>query len=141
MSIQPVSRSATYSANRDWLASLHGTDQTETITLDLSKFTANTHYFASTDTDQPYSRVVSGIPVAKITASGLFAPWNPAASDGTQVLAGLVFAEALFAPGVTKDPGRAAVARRRQGVQGARRHRHHQGHLVTDRCADPVRVR
>jgi hypothetical protein len=48
LSIQPISRSATYSANRDWLASLHGTDQTETITLDLSKFTANTHYFAST---------------------------------------------------------------------------------------------
>lgn len=104
MSIQPISRSATYTANRDWLASLHGTDQTETITLDLSKFTANTHYFASTDTDQPYSRIASGIPVGKITASGLFAPWNPAAADGTQVLAGLVFAEALFAPGVTKVP-------------------------------------
>ncbi|MDN3061228.1 hypothetical protein PH213_43425 [Streptomyces sp. SRF1] len=35
MSIQPVESSQYLTANREWLASLHGTDQTETITLDL----------------------------------------------------------------------------------------------------------
>ncbi|MFJ7422753.1 head decoration protein [Streptomyces uncialis] len=104
MSIQPISRSATYTANRDWLASLHGTDQTETITLDLPKFTAGTHLFASTDTTQPYSRVVSGIPVGRITASGLYGPFDKAATDGRQVLAGHVFAEAYYAPGAVKCP-------------------------------------
>ncbi|MGW8889165.1 head decoration protein [Streptomyces sp. NPDC055749] len=104
MSIQPISRSATYTANRDWLASLHGTDQTETITLDLSKFTAGTHTFASTDISQPYSPVTFGIAVGRITASGLYGPFDKAAVDGRQVLAGHVFAEAYFAPGATKCP-------------------------------------
>jgi head decoration protein D len=92
------------SASRAWLASLHGTDQTETITLDLTKFTAGTHYVVSTDPVQPYSRFLSGVPVGRITASGLYGPWTPAATDGTQALAGFVFAEAAFAPGDTKLP-------------------------------------
>ncbi|MFF3493718.1 head decoration protein [Streptomyces sp. NPDC002795] len=104
MSIQPVSRSSTYTANRDWLASLHGTDQTETITLDLTKFTSGTHYAPSTDSTQPYSRFLSGVPVGRITASGLYGLWNKANTDGTQVLAGFVFAETFFAPGQTKVP-------------------------------------
>ncbi|MFE6186524.1 head decoration protein [Streptomyces sp. NPDC056465] len=104
MSIQPISRSSTYTANRDWLASLHGTDQTETITLDLSKFTAGTHYAASTDPVQPYSRFLSGVPVGRITATGLYGLWTKANTDGTQVFAGVVFAEAYFAPGQTRVP-------------------------------------
>ncbi|GAA2136878.1 hypothetical protein GCM10009760_16730 [Kitasatospora kazusensis] len=104
MTIQPISSSASYTADRSWLASLHGTDSIETITLDISKFTAGTHYQVSTDTTQPYSRVLSGLPVGKITASGLYGPFNPAAADGTQNLAGFVFAETLFAPAQPKVP-------------------------------------
>ncbi|MEU7307305.1 head decoration protein [Streptomyces albidoflavus] len=104
MSIQPITRSGTFSANRDWLASLHGTDQTETITLDLSKMTEGVHVFASTDTTQPYWHVASGIPVGRITASRLFGPYDPEATDGRQELAGHVFAEAYFAPGAKKCP-------------------------------------
>ncbi len=105
MSIQPFTTvSATYSAQRDWLASLHGTDQTETITLDLSKFTSGTHYTPSADPAQPYSRFLSGVAVGKITASGLYGPFTPAATDGTQVLAGVVFADTPFAPAATKLP-------------------------------------
>ncbi|TQF05538.1 head decoration protein [Kitasatospora acidiphila] len=104
MTIQPVSSSAQFSTDRSWLASLHGTDSTETITLDITKFTAGVHYQVSADTTQPYSRVLSGVPVGKITASGLFGPYDPAATDGRQVLAGLVFAETLFAPTQTKVP-------------------------------------
>ncbi|WP_327660430.1 MULTISPECIES: head decoration protein [unclassified Streptomyces] len=104
MSIQPVFSSAAYTADRAWLQSLHGTDQTDTITLDISKFTANTHYVASTDPAQPYSRVKSGLPVGKITASCLYGSYKTDATDGTQNLAGFVFAETLFAPGQTKVP-------------------------------------
>ncbi|GAA1353664.1 head decoration protein [Streptomyces beijiangensis] len=104
MSIQPISSSATYTADRSWLASLHGTDSTDTVTLDVSKFVAGTHYVASTDPYQPYSRFKSGIPVGRITASGLYGLYTVGATDGTQNLAGFVFAEAQFAPGQTKVP-------------------------------------
>ncbi len=104
MFTQPLANSAQYTANRSWLASLHGTDQTETITLDISKFTAGVHYVASTDSTQPYSRVLSGVPVGKITASGLYGPFDSTALDGRQTFAGLVFDETLFSPGQTKVP-------------------------------------
>ncbi|MFF0409665.1 head decoration protein [Kitasatospora sp. NPDC004745] len=102
MTVQPISTSASYTADRSWLGSLHGIDSTETITLDITKFTAGTHYQASTDPIQPYSRVLSGVPVARITASGLYGPFDPAATDGRQQLAGLLFADAVFSPGQTK---------------------------------------
>ncbi|MFJ8430474.1 head decoration protein [Kitasatospora sp. NPDC094019] len=100
----PITTSATYNAGRPWLASRHGTDQTETVTIDASKLVANTHYVASTDSTQPYSRLLSGIPLGKISASGLYGPYDPAAADGRQILAGLVFDEALFAPGQPRIP-------------------------------------
>ncbi|GAA1154442.1 hypothetical protein F4556_005007 [Kitasatospora gansuensis] len=104
MTVQPITTTANLAHGRPWLASLHGTDQTETVTIDASKLTAGTHYVASTDPTQPYSRVLSGVPLGKITASGLYGPYDPAAADGRQILAGLVFDEALFAPGQPKIP-------------------------------------
>ncbi|MFI1400713.1 head decoration protein [Streptomyces sp. NPDC020681] len=103
MTLQPITTSTSYTADRAWLAALHGTDSTETVTLDVSKLNAG-HTQASTDTAQPYSRVLSGVPVGKITASGLYGSFDPAASDGRQTFAGLVFAETLFAPTATKVP-------------------------------------
>ncbi|MQY11439.1 hypothetical protein SRB5_15570 [Streptomyces sp. RB5] len=104
MSIQPISTSASYTANTEWLASLHGTDHTDTVTLDMSTFTAGTHFFASTDPAQPYSRLLSGLPIGKITVSGLYGLYATGATDGRQNLAGFVYAETLFAPGATKIP-------------------------------------
>ncbi|MGW0822548.1 head decoration protein [Streptomyces sp. NPDC002845] len=104
MTLQPIASSRSYTADRAWLASLHGTDQTETITLDISTFAEDTHWVASTDPHQPYSRVLSGIPVGKISASGLYGPYDAAAADGRQELAGITFAEALFAPTATRVP-------------------------------------
>ncbi|GAA2084796.1 hypothetical protein GCM10009759_04110 [Kitasatospora saccharophila] len=101
MTVQPITTTVTLNAGRPWLASLHGTDQTETVTLDASKLVAGTHYTAG-DAAQPYSRVLSGIPLGKVTASGLYGPFDPAAVDGRQVLAGFTFEEALFAPGQPK---------------------------------------
>ncbi|MGX1909294.1 head decoration protein [Streptomyces phaeochromogenes] len=103
MSIQPYTTSVTVTANRDWLASRHGTDSTETITLDLTKLTKNTHYVEPTAT-QPHGHIRSGVAVGRIAASGLFGAYDPAAKDGREVFAGLVYAEAPFTPGVTKVP-------------------------------------
>lgn len=101
--IQPYTTSVTVTADRDWLASRHGTDSTETITLDLAKLTKSTHYSEPTAT-APHGFVRSGVPVGRITASGLYGAYDPAATDGRQVLAGLVYAEAVFTPGTVKVP-------------------------------------
>ncbi|MEU5435429.1 head decoration protein [Streptomyces sp. NPDC020719] len=99
--IQPYTTSTAMTADRDWLASRHGTDATETITLDLTKFTKNTHYI-DPSAGNPHGYVRSGVPVGRITASGLYGPYDPAAKDGREVLAGLIYAEAAFTPGTTK---------------------------------------
>lgn len=67
----------------------------------MSTFTAGTHFFASTDSTVPFSRFLSGLPVGKITASGLYGLY---AADGRQNLAGFVYAEVLFNPTQTKVP-------------------------------------
>jgi hypothetical protein len=104
MTVQPVTITQNLTAGRSWLASLHGTDAVDSVTLDMSTFTSGTHYVPSTDTDIPYSRFLSGIPVGKITASGLYGLYKTDATDGRQNLAGFVFAEVLFVPSQTKVP-------------------------------------
>ncbi|MFH8410574.1 head decoration protein [Streptomyces sp. NPDC018019] len=101
--IQPYTTSVTVTGDRDWLASRHGTDATETITLDLSQLTRGTHYVEPTAA-QPHGFVRSGVPVGHITASGLYGAYDPTAEDGRSVLAGLVYAEAPFTPGTSKVP-------------------------------------
>jgi hypothetical protein len=104
MTVQPVTTTLNLTADRAWLGSLHGTGEIDSITLDISTFTAGTHYFAGTDTSVPYSRLLSGLPVGKITTSGLYGLYSTGAADGRQNLAGFVFAEVLFAPTQTKVP-------------------------------------
>jgi hypothetical protein len=67
-----------------WLGSKWGTDTAESVGIDATKLTATTHY------DPRTGWVKSGIPLGKITASGLYAPYNASATDGTQVLAGFL---------------------------------------------------
>ena len=69
--------------NREWPIGTHGFDITPGVTLDISKFTKNTHY--------PDGYVKSGTPLGKITATGLYGPYNDALADGTEVCAGLLF--------------------------------------------------
>ncbi|MFE5093211.1 head decoration protein [Streptomyces sp. NPDC056638] len=68
---------------RDWLGSAHGTDAPVSATLDVSKFTAGTHY--------PDGYIKSGVPLGKITATGLYGPYDDAATDGRQTLVGFLF--------------------------------------------------
>jgi hypothetical protein len=52
--------------DRSWLASAHGTTATRTITLDVSTFTANTHY--------PDGFIPSGMLLSEL-ANGMFGPY------------------------------------------------------------------
>lgn len=82
--------------DQSWLASAHGTNNARSITLDTSAFTSGTHY--------PNGYFPSGLPLGKITATGKYGPYNDAAADGTEVLAGFLMT-AIDAPGVnTIDP-------------------------------------
>lgn len=71
--------------NRSWLLSPHGTDpgMTPNIKLDVSAFTAATHY--------PNGYILGGTVLGKITATGLYAPFAAGAADGTQTAAGILF--------------------------------------------------
>lgn len=69
--------------DRSWLGSRDGTDVTQTVTLDTSTFTANTHY--------PDGYVKSGTVLGRITATGLYGPYNNGASDGTEVAVGFLY--------------------------------------------------
>jgi len=70
--------------NLSWKASGFGDEYHPGITLDISKFTAGTHF--------PNGYIPSGTVLGKVTASGLYGPYNDAASDGTQTAAGLLIA-------------------------------------------------
>lgn len=83
--------------NQSWLGASHGTDVGRSITLDSSAFTAGTHY--------PNGYIRSGTPLGKITASGLYGPYNNAAADGTEVLAGFLLTPVKPGSPTTVDVG------------------------------------
>jgi len=68
---------------RDWLGSQHGTDAPVSVTLDVGKFTAGTHY--------PNGFIKSGIPLGKVTATGLYGPYQGDATDGRETCVGFLF--------------------------------------------------
>lgn len=72
------------SEKRSWLLSQWGTGPGENpnIRLDVSAFTAGTHY--------PNGYLLSGIALGIITATGLYAPYVDANSDGTQTCRGFL---------------------------------------------------
>ncbi|MFK8851245.1 hypothetical protein [Streptomyces sp. Ac-502] len=74
----------TATADRPWLASLVGTNDTNTITLDLSKFVAGVHYETGTPW-QPRNVLKSGIPLGLIDATGLYAPYSGPTSEAQTV--------------------------------------------------------
>lgn len=65
------------------------TDGIREAQLDLSLFTGDKEkeqkYFASIDPDDFNAWLKSGIPVAKVTSTGLFGPYDPTATDGRQL--------------------------------------------------------
>lgn len=69
--------------DQSWLGSEHGTQATESVTLDVSAFDQATHY--------PDGFLPSGLPLGRISASGLMGPYNDGAADGTQTLEGFLW--------------------------------------------------
>jgi|SRR5690606_10128398 len=85
-------RTETFGADdQSWLGSMHGTQATESITLDTSAFTQATHY--------PAGYFKSGLPLGRITATGKYGPYQGDATDGRETLVGFLFA-AVKAPTV-----------------------------------------
>lgn len=80
VSIAPQPGTSFITDDPSWLGSAHGTDATETVTLDVAKFTAGTHY--------PNGYLPSGLNLGKVTATGLYGPYDNAASDGREVFVG-----------------------------------------------------
>ena len=91
--------------NRSWLLSPHGTEPgtTPSITLDVSAFTAATHY--------PNGYFPSGIVLGVITATGLYGPYDDTAVDGRAVAAGILFGSVKVpnTADTTKDVGAAML--------------------------------
>ena len=74
MDIQPYTSTETLAVGRPWLMSMLGIETNQSITLDLAKFSENLHWTEGSRY-QPERKLKSGIPLGKITASGLYAPY------------------------------------------------------------------
>jgi hypothetical protein len=93
--IQPTQTVNQSVASNEWLASRHGTDAVDTITLDLTTFTAGTHYVASATTGKnPF--IPAGTPVKKNGAV-----YNPSANVDTTA-DGYLYKDVEFVTGQTK---------------------------------------
>lgn len=73
MDIQPRVTSDIAHHNTDWLGSRFGTEDPQTVTLDMSKFVAATHY--------PNGFIPDGMPLVKDAVSGLYGPSGAADVD------------------------------------------------------------
>jgi hypothetical protein len=80
-----VTKTSYQTEDRSWLASPHGygPGETPSVTLSIAAFTEGTHY--------PNGYIPSGTVLGKITASGLYGPYDDAASDGRQTATGILF--------------------------------------------------
>lgn len=103
MDIQPITTTQRLQVGRPWLLSTHGTETNQTITLDVAKFTENTHWVRGIKTVE--ARFKSGIPLARNATSQLYEPYDPAAADGREVLAGFLDTETAFGVGATRIGG------------------------------------
>lgn len=84
--------------DQSWLGSPHGVgDMARSITLDTSAFTEGTHY--------PDGFLLSGLPLGKITATGLYAPYDNGAATGIEVLAGFLLTPQKVPADGTTDIG------------------------------------
>jgi hypothetical protein len=99
-----VTTTASQVENRSWLLSGPegvGPGWTPSVTLDISKFTAGTHY--------PNGYIPSGTALAKVTATGLYGPYDSTASDGREIVTGdrngLLFGSVPVRSGSTKVGG------------------------------------
>ncbi|MFJ9799832.1 head decoration protein [Streptomyces sp. NPDC101145] len=99
MDLQPITTETTVTADRRWLLSTYGTETNKTITLDLAQFGAGT--FTPAANGLP-NVIPSGTPLGRVTANGLYGPYDSTATDGTQTFAGLLEFDVAFNTGSTR---------------------------------------
>lgn len=80
-------------SDHSWLASAHGTLNNRSVTLDLSLFN-----FAATFTSK---MLPSGVVLGKVTASGLYGPYNDGLSNGQETATGFLFTDVDVADFIT----------------------------------------
>lgn len=80
MDIQPYTATETLAVGRPWLMSTLGIEANQTVTLDLTKFSETLHWTEASKY-QPERKLKSGIPLGKLTASGLYAPYNAVSNE------------------------------------------------------------
>lgn len=82
----PGLKTTTYgTGDYSWMLNTDGLDQSVTGVLDVSTFTAGTHY--------PNGFIPSGTAIGQVTATKLFGPYDDTKSDGTQTLYGFTYAD------------------------------------------------
>ena len=96
-----VTSTSTQVEDRSWLASDFGTDEPRNITLDVSGLTAADHY--------PNGYVKSGMVLARLSATGLFVPYNNAGSGGAETAVGVLFSSVKIPSNGTTDVGAAMM--------------------------------
>lgn len=95
--------------DQTWLGSAHGTDAARSVTLDMASFTEATHF--------PDGHLPSGLPLARLTGSDTYVPYDSAAAGtGAEVLRGFLLGSISAGDGTTNvqgamiDHGRVIVA-------------------------------
>lgn len=83
--------------DQSWVGTGHDLDSMPSMTLDVSLFTAGTHY--------PNGYVRSGTPIGRVTATGLYGPYNNGLANGQDVLAGFVGTALPVKTGATRVSG------------------------------------
>jgi Bacteriophage lambda head decoration protein D len=86
---------------QDWLKTRKGFDTCRSITLDMSTFTYADH--------APNGFIPSGTVLGKITATGLYGPYDPDGGDGREVAEFLLFEDTIMESGQTKDVSAAGL--------------------------------
>ena len=80
MDIQPYTSTETLAVGRPWLMSMLGIEANQSVTLDLTQFDENLHWTEASKY-QPERKLKSGIPLGKVTATGLYAPYSAVTNE------------------------------------------------------------
>lgn len=93
-----VTKTSQVTENRSWLASAHGTEPGTNpgVTLNVALFDQADHY--------PAGFIRSGTVLGRVTATGLYGPYDNTANDGREVARGHLFGS-LSVKDVTKVGG------------------------------------
>lgn len=91
-SISPRSAGGPTTDDPSWLVADHGQNLNLSATFDVSLFVEEDHF--------PDGFLKSGIPVGKVTATGLYGPYDDSEDDGRQVCVGFLYSPLTVVDGL-----------------------------------------